>query len=105
MGLPNLSQPKALTVDAMRELTDNDDVAEGVSLADGGAVPPLGSELVLTLEGGELDAVPYRHHGVGGSAAHVPLTRRQTRHPAADDVRPQRHDAGHHPATRHHPVK
>lgn len=46
-------------------LTDDHDVTEHTTAANGGAVPAAVSELFLALDGAETHAVPYRHHGVG----------------------------------------
>jgi hypothetical protein len=45
-------------------LTDDDDVTEHTSAADGRTVPAAVSELFLALDGAETHAVPYCHHGV-----------------------------------------
>lgn len=45
-------------------LTYNDDVSERVWIADGGAVPPVVSELIPALGGRKTDAVTYGDHRV-----------------------------------------
>lgn len=76
-----------------------DDVAEGVPSPDGRAVPPVVSELLLALQGGQPYSIPHGYHGVWRRTAHVSLARGQSGHSAADDVGSQRHYAGHHPGT------
>lgn len=80
--------------------TYNDDMAEGVSLPDGRAVPPVVSELLLALQGGDTYTIPYGHHGVRRRPTHIPLAWRQSWHSTADYVGSQCHHTWRRPETR-----
>ncbi len=71
--------------------TDNDDVTESVSTADGRAIPSVVLELLLTLGQSQFGSVADGHHGVGLGGAEQPLLVRQSRYLAAYQVSAQSH--------------